>query len=115
METNMTASQGKGAPASREKLVEDLRAVVEDAEGLLQATSQHVGERAAAARARIQESLVSAKAHLADAEHEVIEYTRRAAKATDEYVHENPWKAMSISAAVGACVGVVIGMLIGRR
>lgn len=115
METNMTASQGKGAPASREKLMEDLRAVVDDAEGLLHATSQHVGERATAARARIQESLASAKAHLADAEHDVIEYTRHAAKATDQYVHENPWKAVSISAALGAAVGVVIGMLIGRR
>lgn len=115
METNMTASQGKGAPASREKLMEDLRAVVHDAEGLLHATSQEVGEKAAAARERIQESLSAAKTHLADAEHDLVEYTRHAAKATDQYVHENPWKAMSISAALGAAIGVVIGMLIGRR
>jgi ElaB/YqjD/DUF883 family membrane-anchored ribosome-binding protein len=115
METNLTASQGKETPASREKLMADLRAVVEDAEGLLHATSQQVGEKASAARTRIQESLAAAKAHLAHAEHDVIEYTRHAAKATDQYVHENPWKAMSISAALGAAVGVVIGMLIGRR
>ncbi len=36
--------------------------------------------------------------------------TREAAKATDEYVHDNPWKAVGI----GAAVGVIVGMLIGR-
>ena len=37
--------------------------------------------------------------------------TRAAAKATDEYVHAHPWKAIG----VGAGVGLVIGLLIGRR
>jgi ElaB/YqjD/DUF883 family membrane-anchored ribosome-binding protein len=101
--------------ASRDKLMEDLRLVVEDAEDLLQVTSHQAGEKAAAARARIQESLNAAKDHLADAERNIIERTRHAAKATNDYVHENPWKAVGISAAVGACVGIVIGMLIGRR
>ncbi|HCI13500.1 MAG TPA: DUF883 domain-containing protein, partial [Gallionellaceae bacterium] len=36
--------------------------------------------------------------------------TKEAAKVTDEYVHENPWKAVGIAAGVG----LVIGMLISR-
>lgn len=115
MDTNTVDLKNQGISASREKLMEDLRLVVEDAEGLLQATTHQAGEKAAAARARIQESLLAAKEHLADAEHNVIERTRHAAKATDQYVHENPWKAIGISAAVGACVGMVVGMLISRR
>jgi len=100
---------------SKDKLMEDLRLVVEDAEELLKATAHQAGEKAAATRARIQESLNVAKEHLTEAERSVIERTRHAAKVTDDYVHENPWKAIGISAAVGACVGMVIGMLIGRR
>ena len=34
-----------------------------------------------------------------------------AAKATDEYVKDNPWKSVGL----GAAVGVVIGMLIARK
>ena len=96
---------------SKDKLMEDLRLVVEDAEELLRATANQAGEGASVARARIQESLQVVKARLNLAEDAVIERTREAAKATDEYVHENPWKAIGIS----ACVGAIVGMLIARR
>ena len=33
------------------------------------------------------------------------------AKATDVYVHENPWKSIGIAAGVG----LMLGMLISRR
>ncbi len=96
---------------TKEKLMDDLRVVMSDAEELLRATASDVGEKAAAARARIQESLAAAKERLAAAEGAIVEKTKMAAKATDEYVHENPWKAVGIA----ACVGVIVGMLISRR
>ena len=91
--------------------MDDLRHVVADAEDLLRATANQAGEGAATARARIQESLLTAKARLATSEAAMIERARTAAKATDQYAHENPWKLIGASAAVG----VVIGMLIARR
>lgn len=96
---------------SKDKLMEDLRLVVEDAEELLRATANQAGVEASSARARIQESLQVVKGRLASAEDAVIERTREAAKVTDEYVHDNPWKAIGIS----ACVGAIVGMLIARR
>lgn len=95
---------------SKEKLMQDMRVVVADAEELLRATAGQAGEKAAAARERIQESLVHAKERLVAAEHAVVEKTKEAAKATDEYVHENPWKSVGIAAGVG----LIIGMLISR-
>ncbi len=95
---------------SREKLLQDFRLVVTDAEELLRATAGVAGEKVSAARERIQENLASARTRLAAAEEAVVARTREAAKATDEYVHENPWKAVGI----GAAVGVIVGMLIGR-
>lgn len=95
---------------SKEKLMQDLRVVVSDAEELLRATAGQAGEKASAARERIQDSLIAAKARLIAAEEAVVARTKQAAKATDEYVHENPWKAVGIAAGVG----LVIGMLISR-
>jgi ElaB/YqjD/DUF883 family membrane-anchored ribosome-binding protein len=100
------AEAGKGI---RGKLVEDLKAVVADAEDLLKATASQTGVRIAAARAKAEESLKAAKVRLA--EEEVVAKTKAAAKATEEYLRANPWKGMGIAAAIG----LVFGILVARR
>ncbi|MDP2761922.1 MAG: DUF883 family protein [Sideroxyarcus sp.] len=107
----MTTKSFSNLAAPKDKLMQDLRTVVTDAEELLRATSSQAGEGVAAARARIQKSLHVAKDRLIDAEEAMIDRAEHAAKVTDEYVHQNPWQAIGISAAVGA----LIGMLIARR
>ena len=97
--------------ASKQKLVADLKVVVADAEELLRATASQAGEKVSAARERIQASLASAKVKLTEAERALLEKTKEAAKATDDYVHENPWHAVGIAAAAG----LVLGILISRR
>lgn len=96
---------------SREKLATDLRVVISDAEELLRATAGQMGEKAVVARERIQESLRVAKDKLARAEEVMVDKTKAAARATDDYVHDHPWGAVGIAAAVG----LVVGMLISRR
>ncbi len=91
--------------------MDDLRTVVADAEELLKATASQTGERIAAARAKAEESLKSARAGLAAAQAAVVAKTKEAAMATDEYVRANPWQSVGVAAAVG----VVLGMLIARR
>lgn len=100
-----------GENVSKQKLMEDLSAVVNDAEELLKATASQTGERITAARARAEETLKVAKVRLADAQEALVEKTKQAARQTDAYVHENPWKA----AGIAAVVGVLIGALISRR
>ena len=96
---------------SKEKLMEDLKVVVADAEDLLRATANQTGERIAAARAKAEDSLRAAKVRLAEAQASVVEKVKVVAKTTDDYVHENPWQAVGIAAAVG----LVLGALISRR
>jgi ElaB/YqjD/DUF883 family membrane-anchored ribosome-binding protein len=93
------------------KLVEDLKAVLADAEELLKATADQTGERIASARAKAEESLKAAKVRLAEEEVAVMARTRAAARATGDYVRTNPWKAMGITAVVG----FVLGILVVRR
>ena len=96
---------------SADKLMEDLRLVVTDAEELLRATAGQAGEKVAAARARAAESIDAAKARIAQAGYAAAAQTREAARAADDYVHDNPWAAVGVAAAVG----VVIGILIAKK
>ena len=96
---------------SRDKLVTDLKVVIADAEELLKATASVAGEKAAAARLKIQDSIDGAKDKLANLSEAGVYKAKAAARATDDYVHENPWQAVGIAAAAG----VVLGLLISRR
>jgi ElaB/YqjD/DUF883 family membrane-anchored ribosome-binding protein len=95
----------------RERLVSDLKAVIADAEELLSMTADQAGEGAVKLRERIQLRLAQARDRLAVAQESVVERAKAAGHAADDYVHDKPWHAIGIAAAVG----MVVGMLIGRR
>jgi len=97
--------------ANTDKLVQDLRLVIEDAEDLLNATASQAGEKISAARARAEDSIRAAKAGLAGSAEDIAERTRAAAQVTDKYVHENPWVAVGTAAGLA----FLIGYLFGRR
>ncbi len=96
---------------SRDRLMSDLKSVIADAEVWLRQSGQATGEDFLAAKAKFENTLRNAKADLIRLEERVVEKTKEAAKATDEYVKENPWKSVGL----GAAVGIVIGMLIARK
>jgi ElaB/YqjD/DUF883 family membrane-anchored ribosome-binding protein len=94
-------------------ILDDLRAVVRDAESLLRATEGQVGEHIAEVRSRIEGKLADAKVKLHEAGAEKAERVKSAARSTDSYVRENPWTAVAIAAGVGFLIGA-IGVA-GRR
>ncbi len=96
---------------SQERLVSAIRSEISDAEDMLSATADQVGEKFSRLRERIQSRLREAKLRLAEAEALLVDKTRAAARATDDYVHESPWTAIGIAAGVG----VLVGLALGRR
>jgi ElaB/YqjD/DUF883 family membrane-anchored ribosome-binding protein len=96
---------------TKEQLIDDFKVVVADAEALLKATANQGGEKLAEVRAKAEESLRVAKDKMAEAQAALLVKTKAAARATDVYVHENPWRSVGVAAGVG----LVIGLLIGRR
>jgi ElaB/YqjD/DUF883 family membrane-anchored ribosome-binding protein len=96
---------------STEKLMQDLRLVVEDAEALLKATAGAADEKIAQARARAEESLRQAKLRLQDAGLEIEAQVRASARAADAYVRDNPWQSVGVAAGIA----FLLGYLIGRR
>jgi|SRR6266571_1833313 ElaB/YqjD/DUF883 family membrane-anchored ribosome-binding protein len=98
-------------PGARDQLMNDLKSVIQDAEAWLRNGGQLTGDELKAAKAKFEQTLSNAKNDLVRLEETVVEKTKEAAKATDEYVKENPWKSVGL----GAAVGVVIGLLIARK
>ena len=95
---------------TRDQLMNDLKTVIQDAESWLR-NSSLTGEDLKAAKEKFERTLSSAKADLLHYQDVVVEKTKEAAKATDEYVHENPWR----SVAIGAGIGLLVGVAIARR
>jgi len=96
---------------ARDRLFEDFKTIVTDAEELLKATAGQSGEKIDSVRARAEDNLRRARVKLGEMEGDVVDRTRAAAKATDQLVHENPWQSIALAAAVG----FVFGMMTGRR
>ncbi|MDQ2639624.1 MAG: DUF883 family protein [Pseudomonadota bacterium] len=99
------------AHVTTEKLIDELRKVVHDAEDLLRATAGATGDTAAQARARAQASLGAARERLAEFGQQAADRVREAGAHADDYVRSNPWPAIG----VGALAGLVVGILLARR
>jgi len=112
-ESAMSAKNVPGEPdfadVTKEQLITDFKTVVSDAEALIKATANQGGEALAAVRAKADASLARAKVQIMDAEAALMVRAKAAAKATDVYVHENPWKSIGISAGLALLVGFIMG------
>ena len=119
--------------AAPDKLMDELRAVIADAEELLKVTADQGGAKVAEVRARTEESLRAARARLEDAGHRQIasragvgsdrvsrmaicrnweaEYATRSGQTllAANQVREHPWTAVGIAAGIGLIVGILVG------
>lgn len=96
---------------ARDQLMADLKNVIQDAEAWLRHGGSLTGEELKAAKAKFERTISNAKDDLIRLEEAVVEKTKAAAKATDDYVQENPWKAVG----AGAALGLLVGLLIARK
>lgn len=97
--------------ASKEKLVQDFKVIVADAEEMLRATANQANEKVAEARVKFAERLDIAKMRLAETESMLRDKSAEAQRATEFYVQEHPWKAVGIASGVG----FLLGLLVNRR
>lgn len=86
----------------------DIRSLVKDAQELFREAATTTGEKAENLREKGLELLDSAISKAQDVQEAAIEAGKEIASTTDNYVKENPWRAIAISAGVGLLIGLVI-------
>ncbi len=99
------------ASLSRDQMESDVQRVISGAEDMLEEAASSSGEKAAELRGRALEQLSALRKRMYAAQETVVEKSKLAARATDDYVHDHPWRSM----AAAASVGVLIGLLLNRR
>ncbi len=97
--------------SAREKLVDEFSAVLSEAEDMLKRAANETGERARDLRSQVEAKLLAAKLQLQELQGIATDRAKEAARATDDYVHDHPWQAIGIAAAVG----FLAGLLMNRR
>ncbi len=94
-----------------EELSTDVQQAIRSAEDMFHQAASAGGEKATELRERAMEQLRLLREKLHDAQDSVVEKSKAAARATDDFVHDHPWKSIATAAAVG----MVVGLLLNRR
>jgi len=104
METVFANMERARGDVPRDRVNEDLRILVRDAEKLLEATASDISDKAKVARSRLGETLQKAKATC----HRLEEKTVATAKATDKVIRQHPYESMGLGFGVGLLIGVLV-------
>ena len=100
---------------TKEKLLDEFNTVLVETEQLLASVANASSDKAGALKASVEQGLASAGERLARIRDASAEQAKVAARATDDYVQESPWRAVGIAAALAAAAGLVAGMLLARK
>lgn len=100
------AVEGTSSVVSRE-----FHNFVADIEDLIKSSTSLTGEELEKAREKIRTRISEAKDSLSEISETVVDRARKTVEVTDQYVHEQPWSAVG----VGAALGLIVGLLLARR
>jgi ElaB/YqjD/DUF883 family membrane-anchored ribosome-binding protein len=87
----------------------DMKSLVKDAQELFREATSATGEKAEELRNKGLSLLDAALTKAHDLQVAAIETGKEVVETADDYVQENPWRAVAISAGVGLLVGYLIG------
>ncbi len=86
------------------RLISDLKRIVQDSEELLHATKDAVGDKAHVVRERLTDALQTAKRNCRQLEEQTIE----GAKAADHTIRDHPYESIGVAFGIGLMIGVLV-------
>ena len=92
----------------REKLMQDLRVVMRDAEDLLRSGGQQTGDGAVHWRERTQDRLAQVRRQLSELQQQAANGVVGAGRSTNEFVQRNPWTAVGLASGIGLLAGFLM-------
>jgi len=93
----------------------DFRNAVSDVEDMLDSAGERGHQGAREMQERALRALDDVKERLASLDSQVRRSARHAAEATDDYVREQPWRAIGLGATAGILLGLAAAMMVSRR
>ena len=90
--------------SATDRLISDLKRVVQSSEELLHATKDAVGDKALAVRERLNDALDDARRTCRHLEEKALD----GAKAADKTIREHPYQSIGVAFGVGLLIGVLV-------
>lgn len=94
---------------NRQVLIEDTKLLISDAQELVRLIAGQTSESVTDLRFRLEDKIASYKKDLARLQDAAFTRAREVGQATDDYVHDEPWKVIGMAAGVAFLVGVLVG------
>ena len=104
-------TRNPAAAAAPSGIAQEFQNFVADMEDLIKAGTSLTGDDLARAKANLAARVAAARAFVEEMPGTISDRARNTVKVADDYVREQPWQTVGISAAVG----LLIGFLLGRR
>ena len=92
---------------TKDKLVEDVKEVITDAEALIRATADDLSGKAKEARAKLTAKVGVAKERVKELEGVVKEKAVEGAKETDRLIREHPYESLGVAFGLGLLIGIL--------
>jgi ElaB/YqjD/DUF883 family membrane-anchored ribosome-binding protein len=108
METNFENLEKAQSIIARERVVQDLKKLARDAEGLMKATAGDLSDNVREARARLGSAIESAKATCSELQGQMVATARAAGRRADAAVRNNPYECIGVAFGIGVLVGVLV-------
>lgn len=96
---------------TRDRVVDEVGAMLSDAQHMLQRAGAETGDIAHDLRSQVDGTLSAVKSRMQAIEKDALHGAKLTSRAADQFVHDKPWQAVGIAAVIG----IVIGLLMNRR
>jgi ElaB/YqjD/DUF883 family membrane-anchored ribosome-binding protein len=110
METS-TKSPADAAGAARERVSNDLRLLIDDAQRLLSDAARYDDAQLTRLKQRLRDEVERVRGQFGEVQASAEAKLRQTAREADEAVHGHPYAAMGVAAVAG----LLIGALLSRR
>jgi ElaB/YqjD/DUF883 family membrane-anchored ribosome-binding protein len=100
-----------GVDSAPSGIAQEFQNFVADLEDLIKASTSLTGDDLARAKANLYARVAAARAFVEEMPGTISARASKTARLADEYVREQPWQTIGITAAVG----LLVGFLLGRR
>ncbi len=91
---------------SADQLIGELKALMTDAEALIQATEGHLDGAIGTIRSKALETLTDVKESIAGYEDILTDKAKAVVEDADNFVHRNPWESIGVAAGLGLLIGI---------